>query len=150
MAPLKLKRKRLLNLLLIILLCYLVSLLNHHFRTQIDNSFEGGIKPQVRSIWVIIIKNIKNIFFIKKNNELSSLIKLVFQLNAFLIEIPVLKDIKNNNNVESIDKIFEKYYLNHSASKQIITFGIFNETLKHRHILENFERKVTIGMFLKN
>ncbi len=44
--------------------------------------------------------------------------------------------------------MFAEYYLNHSASKQIITFGIFNETLKHRHLLENFQRKVSICMLL--
>jgi hypothetical protein len=66
MAPLQLKRKRLVNVLIIILLCYLVSLLNHHFRTEIDNSITDDIKPQVRTIKVNIMKNIKTISSLRK------------------------------------------------------------------------------------
>ena len=53
------------------------------------------------------------------------------------------------NRIKNENTIFDKYYfqLNHKASKQKLTFGIFNETLEQRHLLENFERKVKASLF---
>ncbi len=61
---------------------------------------------------------------------MTKLIKFMFQMNAFIIEIPVLEKehtkMKKNNLNQVFDGIFFKLDENQPAQK--LTFGIFNET----------------------
>jgi hypothetical protein len=69
----------------------------------------------------------------------------MFQINAFVIEIPVLekehKKMKKNKINQVFDGIFFKLDENHPAQK--LTFGIFNETNDlNEIILRNLNQEV--------
>ena len=64
------------------------------------------------------------------DDELTKLIRFMFQINGFIIEIPVLKEEQqiqeNNQKSLAFDKSFFKLKVN--QSKQKLTFGVFNDT----------------------
>ena len=70
--------------------------------------------------------------------------KYLFQINAFLIEIPFLENLKENQFKSNLKNIrfnmeFFKSFTNLSDS---ITFGILNETRNHEHIKNIINEKV--------
>ena len=78
-------------------------------------------------------------------SELTQLIKFMFQMNAFFIEIPVLEKehekMKINKINQDFDGIFFKLDENQPAQK--LTFGIFNETNDlNEIILPNLNQEV--------
>ncbi len=79
---------------------------------------------------------------------MTEIIKFLFQINAFIVEIDFLKQLENNQLAADIPKIrfnfeFFKHFIEHNNRMQI-TFGILNETLHHEDIINIFDENVRL------
>jgi hypothetical protein len=72
-----------------------------------------------------------NLIFLKETttSELTKLIKFMFQMNAFIIEIPVLEKEHKKMKINKINEVFDEIFFKLDENQpQKLTFGIFNET----------------------
>ena len=84
---------------------------------------------------------------------MTEIIKFLFQINAFIVEIDFLKQLENNQLAADIQNIrfnfeFFKHFIEHDSRMQM-TFGILNETLHHEDIINIFDENVRVKSYSK-
>ena len=90
-----------------------------------------------------------NIYILKKDaDEITEMVKLMYHINAFIVEIPFIMQLQNfefKNNIQNIR--FNIYYfrkfVKSSSGRLQLTFGIYNESVQIKNTMSILSKEVS-------
>ena len=90
-----------------------------------------------------------NIYILKKDaNEMTEMVKFMYHINAFIVEIPFLMQLQNADFKKNIQNIrfnidYFRKFVKSSDGRLQLTFGIFNESVQIKNTMSILSKDVS-------